>query len=268
MRAISNEENKTILIDMLQQIHDFCCDHKLQYSLAYGTLLGCIRHHGFIPWDDDIDLLMPRKDFDVFAKVFNSYSDTLKLVCLETSSDYNLIAAKVINTETLLIEDVKNPFELGVYIDIFILDYLSDSTAQSAKTIKKLNRMRREYFLKTVKVRKGRSLYKNIVLGIAHTVLKPISTRSILKKMNQIARDASKTESSKCGVLSSFVYGEREIMQSEWYQRYELGLFEGRQFYIPSSYNEILSKLYGDYMTPPPKELQVTHHVNQAYWKE
>lgn len=268
MREITQEENKTILINMMQEIHDFCTINKLRYSLAYGTLLGCIRHHGFIPWDDDIDLVMPRRDFEIFEERFNYFSQNLKLVCLNNTSNYDLLVAKVINTETLLIEDVENPFELGVYIDIFILDYLPDNSAKCNATIRKLKRLHREYVLKTVKTRKGRSFYKNVILAFAHAALRSISTRSILMKMNAIAKEASKIATSKCGALSSFAYEDKEVMQSDWYKDYVLRAFEDKEFYIPASYDEILSHLYGDYMTPPPKELQVTHHANRAYWKE
>lgn len=268
MREITSEENKIILIDMLQAIHDFCSVNHIQYSLAYGTLLGCIRHQGFIPWDDDIDLLMPRRDFELFEKSFNQVSEKYQLVSLNNTAGYDLLVAKVINTDTSLIEDVEEPLEIGVYIDIFILDYLPDDAVKQKETIKKLKKLRKEYVLKTVKIRKGRSFYKNMILTVAHAALKPLKTYNILRKMDLIAKNASATASKKCGALSSFVYEEKEIMESDWYNNYELGAFEGRQFYIPTAYDEILTNLYGNYMTPPPKELQVTHHSNKAFWRE
>lgn len=268
MKEITQEENKKILIEMMQEIHDYCEKNNLRYSLAYGTLLGCIRHKGFIPWDDDIDIMMPRRDFDLFAANFNQASNKLKLLCLNNSPEYNLLAAKVINTDTLLIEDVESPIELGVYVDVFITDYLPENERRRNRTLRKLKRLRREYVLKTVKIRKGRAFCKNAVLFFAHIFLKPISTHSIISKMDRISREASPAETDKCGALASFAYEKKEIMKSEWFNQYELGVFEERKFYIPVAYDKILTNLYGDYMTPPPKELQESHHVNKAYWRE
>ena len=85
--------------------------------------------------------------------------------------------------------------------------------------------------------------------------------------MNNYSRKLVSKATNNCGALSSFAYGEKEVMKSNWFKSFVLNQFEGEDFYIPAGYHEILSQLYGDYITPPPVEMRVSHHDNKAYWK-
>ena len=267
MKEITLEEKKIILLDILKNIHEFCSSNNLHYSLAYGTLLGAIRHKGFIPWDDDIDICMPRKDFEIFESKFNSHNSRYRLITINNNSNYNLFVAKIIDTETTLTEDVNEPFELGVYIDLFIIDNLPDDKKEFDRSIRKLTHLHRLYVLKTVKINSQRKFYKNAVLWFSQILLKGISVRKILLDMNRYSKSLSSESSRYCGALSSFAYEKKEIMKSKWYESYSLVPFENEMFYIPVGYHDILTRLYSDYMIPPPKEKQNTHHANKAYWK-
>lgn len=268
MRKIDIEEKKEILLNMLQKVHDFCNENGLRYSLAYGTLLGAIRHKGFIPWDDDIDLVMLRKDFNIFVEKFNSYTSELRVVSVNNNDKYNLFLAKVIHNHTLLVEDVVNPIELGVFIDIFVLDYIPEDKKIADRAVNKLIICQKIYAVKQVRPRKGRAVYKNLILKILQILLYPLDLHHFLKNIDYYCSTLAAERTEYCGALSSMVYGKKEIMKSEYYEEYMLAPFEGRMFFIPTNYDSILTRLYGDYMTPPPKDQQHTHHANSAYWRD
>lgn len=122
MRNISFEEMKKVELEILSFFADFCETHNLRYFLAYGTLIGAIRHKGFIPWDDDVDIQMPREDYDILISLFNIGNDSpYRLISpLEKQSCYTIV--KIIDTRTIKIENgIKND-PLGIDIDIFPLD--------------------------------------------------------------------------------------------------------------------------------------------------
>lgn len=106
MKHIDIDELKQIQFDILVAVHDFCVEHDLKYTLAFGTLLGAVRHKGYIPWDDDIDIAMCRKDYDFFVSHFNGTSDFYKVYDIRTDEDYVYGFAKVADTRTVLVENV------------------------------------------------------------------------------------------------------------------------------------------------------------------
>lgn len=124
MRLISFEEHKKIQLSILRDIDVFCQKNQIKYFLAFGTLLGAIRHKGFIPWDDDIDIAMPRPDYNKFILSFNGMVDNLKVLAPEIDLDYYAPYANVYDTRTVLEEKGTShlKFEIGVKIDVFPID--------------------------------------------------------------------------------------------------------------------------------------------------
>ena len=138
MRRITDEEYKQIVLDILLRIDHLCKHNNLRYMISYGTLLGAVRHQGFIPWDDDIDIVMPRKDYDLLCKVVNKSDCNLRFLCPETSEDTIYPYGKICDIRTKLKES--NFIEVegyGAYVDVFPLDYLPDSDKEEMKLYKK-----------------------------------------------------------------------------------------------------------------------------------
>ena len=123
-KELSLEEKKKILVSILSEVHNFCDENNLKYFLPGGTLIGAVRHKGFIPWDDDIDIYMPRNDYEKFLCEFNKESERYQVISLKTDG-YYLPFGKVIDTKTVLIENVDSDYKMGIYLDIFPLDNLS-----------------------------------------------------------------------------------------------------------------------------------------------
>lgn len=128
MHPIELDELKSIELDILLAFHDYCEQKGLSYMLYYGTLLGAVRHQGFIPWDDDIDVVMPRDDYEAFFRSFpcDSSFETIKLISYrDRSSIYPFI--KLVDTRTEVVEDFVDPrYKTGVWIDIFPMDGLPE----------------------------------------------------------------------------------------------------------------------------------------------
>ena len=156
LREIHSEEFKPILVDMLKTIDKFCSDNNLKYFLAYGTLLGAVRHKGFIPWDDDIDIIMPRSDYQKFIQYFNkgTQSHTLQVVDCYSTNNYYLPFAKLIHTGTVVLENVNNAIPLGVFIDVFPLDNMTDQFKKSKKFFNSISLYRNLLTLKNLKQRR------------------------------------------------------------------------------------------------------------------
>ena len=135
-KDISVEELKMIQLKILDSIDDFCKKNGMQYFLFSGTLIGAVRHKGYIPWDDDVDICMKRKDYDRFFSEFNQQRrDTLKSISAETEKNYYLASGKVIDTATVIEEENNCAMPIGVYVDIFPMDNLPSDD----KKLKKLN---------------------------------------------------------------------------------------------------------------------------------
>ena len=122
MQRIDSKELKKIQLEILDAATSFCEQNGIRYWLDCGTLLGAIRHKGYIPWDDDVDLGMLREDYDRFLTLFNRENSKYKFVCIENSPDFYLAHGKVCDTETLLYEPDENGYKLHVNIDIFVYD--------------------------------------------------------------------------------------------------------------------------------------------------
>ena len=152
MRTITSDELRSIQLDLLQKTADFCEANGIRYFLCGGTLLGAIRHKGYIPWDDDIDIAMPRTDYDRFCMTFNQPNSKYRVKSLSTHPDYNNAFAKVYDDRTMLKELHYKGIHFGVYIDVLPVDGVKDS-AQIKKIMflhKVLNTKKANYYKRTL----------------------------------------------------------------------------------------------------------------------
>ena len=136
MKQINIEEIRKLQISILLYVHEFCKKNNIRYSLSGGTLLGAVRHKGYIPWDDDIDIMMPRPDYERFVNEFNENRKDVeyKVICSYNDSQFFQPFAKVVNTKTFLKETYKRPVaQMGVYIDVFPIDGLPNDEQKREK---------------------------------------------------------------------------------------------------------------------------------------
>ena len=266
--ALSVEEHKKIQLDILIFVADYCEKKGLRYFLADGTLIGAVRHHGFIPWDDDIDIQMPRPDLVKLIETFNVQSGTEKYHLVHPKDPMaQHYMVKIIDTDTVKIEpylDYSNGF-LGVDIDVFALDGCPDDEQEFKKWGLEIRGYNKAYaYKKKASWRSFLSRGKDVVKRRTIAKFVPfLSAEEIIDRVYSLANsypyDKSKY-AARIGVIDHF-RTQRDLWEPEYME------FEGNMFRVPKGYDEILTKQYGDYMKLPPIEKQVTHHVNNVFWK-
>ena len=264
MKKITAEEQKEILLDMLKTLDRFCEEQGIRYFMAAGSLLGTIRHKGFIPWDDDIDVVMPRNDYERFLSTFQTLKP-YKVLSIHNNDQYYLQFGKLIAENTVLKEPVDSDLKIGVYIDLFPLDNMSDDLEVSKKFYHKVDRIKKKLMIRNSIWLDQRPLYQNIIIQCGKVLVRE-KRETLLEKIDRESRTFCSNAFSKyVGVVCSGSYGEKEIMESEWYQDSVRMPFEDLEVSVPSGYNQILKQLYGDYMTWPPLEKRVSRHTYEVW---
>ena len=267
MKKIDLEGLKQAQLSILLDVHDFCLNNNINYFLAHGTLIGAVRHKGFIPWDDDIDIAMPRQDYDRFISTFNGTYPHLKVLSFDTADKYCYPIAKVYDNRTIMKENIVNTYPgMGINIDIFPIDGIPDSPEDAAKHLNRLIRWGKLREIKQVKLSSSRSFAKNILLLLLRILLLPFTNRFFLQKMDNMARSVPYGSTKYAGSIAYFTIMFKPVSVSAFQNTVDAP-FEGHLFKIPQGYDEWLRNIFGDYMQLPPEEKRVTHHVFEAYWK-
>ena len=266
-QIVTDEEYKERLLLLMDSIDSFCRKHNLQYYMLGGTMLGAVRHHGIIPWDDDIDIGMKRSDYEYFCKEYKDETRrNYQAISLYTSKDYYLPAAKVIDTDISVYEFLNQAIEIGAYVDVFPLDYVKQNANGTFDYFEKGKIIRQIESLKRMKIMKGRSPWKNLLILLGHLVC-PCSVHSIVSKYEKKAIKYSQEEKTDWLANLHGAWKEKEIVRSELFESVCEYEFDGRKLYGIKDYDSYLKHLYGDYMQLPPEEKRITHHNYQAVWK-
>lgn len=260
-KEIKVEELKQIQLEILKFVDKFCKENNLKYFLAYGTLLGAVRHKGYIPWDDDIDIVMFREDYEKFVTTFKN--EKYKVFATEVNSKYPYPFAKVGDIRTYFEEEINDVIDTGVNIDVFPLDYIPESKVKSI--CKKRNLLQKIWTAKRLPRLKRRGFLKNLLLATSQFLLAPISVHYIVKKLEENAKNCNLKESSICGNIA-FGYDPDIYPSCDFNDQIKLK-FEDASFPCPRNYDHVLKVMYGDYMKLPPAEKQVSHHHFISYWK-
>lgn len=248
---------KLIEMDMLCVFIDVCQKLNLRYYLLGGTLLGAVRHKGFIPWDDDIDVGMPRGDYEIFLEKAQSLLPAyLFLQSLHSEPAYPMCFAKLRNNETTFIESSIHHMKInhGVYIDIFPLDYYPDNEQKQLQ----FNRKNADYIRRismtfhTAERKALKTHLKSLLIKLRYP-----SLEKTVRKREALYR--SVPPSTKLANYGG-AWGEKEIMPADWYGEGTTLIFEGLEVSAPAKYHEWLTQVYGDYMQLPPEEKRVGHH--------
>lgn len=266
MKELKLNEIKEIEIQLLKEFKSYCETHKLKYFLSNGTLLGAIKYNGFIPWDDDIDVIMPRDDYNRFVKEFPS-NEKIKLLNEETCENYFFSFAKLSDLSTLIQnQTILKNYECGIHIDIFPLDKWEENKKKASKKAKRIQKLCKKLCFSISHFCQGRSWLrtcaKNMI--IFYTQIKgPTYYRKKLRNVIKNALDKSGTE--YCGCLVWPIYGAREIIPTEAFSKTIFVEFEGDKYPAPIGYDVYLRSLYGDYENDPPSKKQRSHHKYIAY---
>lgn len=267
-KYITPDEKKILLVELLEELDEYCMNNEIKYYLISGTLLGAIRHKSFIPWDDDVDVCMLRNDYDRFINMYKTNNLKFKLLSIERDKKYYYPFAKLINEDTVLVEKGQEKNPLGVYLDIFPIDNCpGNSLEEACKNVDKLNFFRWIRNFKIIAFSKNRKWYKNLILGLGKFLTVFWSKRKIAEI---IAGKASKYKKQNCqfvGELVNTAYGHGEVYDKCHFGNGVEVDFEGKKFIAPSDYDYILTSMYKNYMELPAVEKRVSHHDSVCWYK-
>ena len=255
-------EQKACLLEMMNYFHALCIKHNLRYYAVGGTMLGAARHEGFIPWDDDIDVGMPRKDYDLFAQCMNAEKDCKYVLETQASYDesFTYPYSKLYDSTTTLIENKNKELIRGVYLDIFPLDGAGNNQKDYEQFFNKIMRKKNYLNVRNMVVSNKRSVWKNGLIILSH--LLPKSLFSEKKLCSDITNLCKKKDFDSCVYGGNLVgaWGWKEIMQTGFFGTPRLYKFENTEIYGVEKYDEYLTALYGNWRQLPPAEKQVSHH--------
>ena len=272
MRAISIDEAKKRLIEMMDELNIICEENGIDVSASGGTLLGAVRHKGFIPWDDDIDVYIPRPQYNKLIEIMKERNKSSRniLLCNELNEKYLYPFAKYIDTQTLLVEREGNSgVEMGLFIDVFPIDGLGDSIKEAKKQMQKLNKyIILNLSLLVIPWRENVSFYKNLAISIIRGIAKIVGPKWIHKQMHKVVAKLPYDTSKYVGEFADEVGEKRICLKSEIYNEYVYLDFETIKIKAPKQWDKYLTQFYGDYMTLPPIEKRVLPHEYELYAKE
>lgn len=261
-----------ILLGCLDRFKEICEEHKLTYFCVGGTVIGAVRHNGMIPWDDDIDVAMPRPDYERFITLCR----TIDLGPFELASTdmkgYPCYFAKFCDARTSLIEIERVPCLYGVYIDVFPIDGTASDLDEAKRQMKRFKRWNNkldavlahltigEYLGLALKPREwGRMALQTLSVLTGREWLR----RLIVRKLDALAKAYDYDTASLVAVYGG-AWAEKDISRKEWILPLGTHQFEGREVFIPGNYDAYLTGIYGNYMQLPPEEKRVSHH-NHAF---
>ena len=244
-------------LEMLDKFKEICDKYHFNYSLASGTLLGAIRHKGFIPWDDDVDVLMPRPEYEEFLKVApKKLGDKYFLDCFEYNEDYHLQFAKIKKNGTIFDEEKAHHMNnhKGIFIDIFPEEVLYDNVKKSYY-IAVISRI----IGSTVNVKCKICKIKDTRHKIAVAILSLLPQKTLMRFQRKIVTTNKNKESNYYGCYFGVYPFMHEVIKKEDFLPTIEVTFEGKKYKAMNNYDSYLSNLYGDYMKLPPKEKRVNH---------
>lgn len=264
----TNKKVQELTLNTLNIFIDFCNSYNLRYYLTGGALIGVMRHKGFIPWDDDIDIVMPRKDFDRFQKLIKANMPVGFGICNRyTDKNWHFAMSQFIDKESEIeIHLAEKARFAHIWVDVYPLDGLPNN--KIARWFRVKNVMFHRYLVQLAHINtqvdshRKRPLLEKMIISVCKKMPmdKLINTDKTIDKIEKILRKSDFDKSDYCGNMLGR-YREKEVVPRIWFGTCIKGVFEGKKINIPENSDAVLTAIYGDYMKLPPENEQVAHNV-------
>ena len=263
-RPMTSAEVQRVQRNILGVVAGFCEAEGIRYYLWAGSLLGAVRHGGFIPWDDDIDVSLPREDYERFCREFEHFTSDLELYTRTTRPGYLMPFAKVGDRRTRVIEASETAIPMGVNIDVYPIDGWPNRWPMRVAHDVWLRFLSWLRLFKSLQPQPEWTWRKSLILACAKFVTRAVPMSAIL---DALTRASTRADPDRCTHLGVTVDTPSERVPREAYGEPVRVEFEGRRFSAPSDYELVLVTLYGPgFMSVPPASEQVTHHASTAFW--
>lgn len=263
LKKVELVDLRRIQLEILDDVDRFCREKGLHYSLGGGTLLGAVRHKGYIPWDDDIDINMPRADYEIFAREFSSAQN--EVIDLRYHPSCREICIKVVRKNTRMIDIQLGRCLWGICIDVFPIDGCPENASSLCLQIGKIRDQIATvcpYFKTVSKSHRIEWFFRFCLKRLCHPFTPSVLT--LKRRLHEIASVNPLENSSKAGGILGG-YGSREVMDKEVFDDYVMLDFEGKKYPAFAGYDVYLKSLYGNYMELPPPECRVSVHLYDSY---
>ncbi len=273
LEKVDLHETQNVALDIMKVVDQFCEGHDLRYCLIYGSLIGAVRHAGFIPWDDDLDIMMPREDYDTFCALWNAERPCsyLKLFTPDDVCDYPYMIGRVSDSRYQIEVENEKPYGMGVFIDIYPYDGLGNS---------KLGAILRGFagdllsslLYSATRVECPVPLYatglKRHLGRSAHRLAKAIGQERLKRWLSSIPV-CDYNSSKYVGCVTWLCGGWSDIFERSWIEGKARMPFDDCSLRVPSDPHAFLSHIacYGDYMQLPPEDQRYGHH-DYVTWKK
>ncbi len=270
-KELTLREVQLISLEICKKIDKICDENCFRYYLYAGSLLGAIRHNGFIPWDDDIDIVMPRPDYERFLVYIQEHQDELnplKLYNINLNPDYPYMISRVSDERYVLNIENEDSYGIGIFVDVYPWDGVGQTEEEMVKRKIKAARYSSLCYLSTrQKCIKDntKSKTKLLIKPVAFALAKLIGKNFFVKKINKMALKYSYDESKYVGCLVWGTDGPRGIYPIEWMEPYTKVQFEDTELRAPKEWDKALTKLFCNYMELPSEKDRIPHHDYRAF---
>lgn len=267
-KRLELDEIHNVLKEMIYSFDMFCKTHSLTYYPAGGTLIGTIRHNGFIPWDDDVDFYMPRSDYEKFI-CFSKINDGVDIVTINNCDKYYhpFQHCNLSDNSTIIISNqLRYNTGKGQFIDIFPLDNIPDNETDKNKLFKKLYNRCRICSYAINPVYSSKSL-KHIALNTLSLLFRNINIDRQIQIINKQAQKYNSISCKRWGPISREAR-DRLVWDKEWFSFTFRHAFEDIEIDVPAGYDLILRHTFGDYMQLPPENQRGNQHEIEVYWRK
>ena len=272
MQLISMQEVQKGSLKILKEIDKICKQLNLKYCLAYGTLIGAIRHKGFLPWDDDVDIMMPRKDYDILVNYFIEHKEELKpleVINPQVNDKCPFTISRISDSRYILDVDNEDDYGIGLFVDVYPLDGVGNSVKEYTKLKKESSLYASMCFVSTrqkVKRENTKSNLKMIIKYPAFVIAKILGKKFFMSHLYKMAENCDYDNSQYIGcIIWASDDGLRGIFPKKWFEEMIDVEFEGDFFKAPKEYDKVLTHGYGKYMELPPQKDRIAHHYYDAY---